>query len=77
MKSVATSVRVEALANGAWISSPGCHIPLRRMNDSHLVNALLKSLAAGDPEGIVLPLAAEVDRRGLRGMALEVAEKRS
>lgn len=47
------------------------------MPAAHLVNALLKSLACGDPKGITEPLAREVNRRGLEAVAFAEAEKRT
>lgn len=68
--------QAEALASGGWVTAHGRHIVLRTMNDSHLINALLKSLADKAPEDVVQPLAREVSRRGLRGAAMTEAERR-
>lgn len=57
-------------ANGTLVAIP-------RMLDGHLVNALLKALAAGEPEAVTRPLAAEVARRGLQPYAEAVAAERT
>lgn len=68
-----TQRKVGLLAAGSYPTSKGYVIRLGDMNDHHLVNALVRAVADGEPEGVVHPLAAEVDRRGLRGRAIERA----
>lgn len=75
--SISNKLQANALALGGYITGRGVHVRLRTMNDDHLVNALVKALAEERPESITTPLAAEVDRRGLRGRAIETVEKRS
>lgn len=69
--------RRKALEAGLWQKSNGEVIALCRMNDAHLINALLKSLAEGDPPASVAPLTKEVVRRNLYEAAMRVAEERS
>lgn len=67
--------KADLLAAGLYPTSKGFVLRLSEMNDSHLVNAYVKALAQADPEGVTQPLAAEVDRRGLRGRAIARAEE--
>lgn len=69
--------RAKALADGQYVYGDGHVATLASLHDAHLVNALLASLAAGEPAGITEPLTVEVDRRGLRGRAMEKAEQRT
>lgn len=73
-----TRDRASLLANGLWPRRNGEAMLLTEMNDHHLINALLKCLAAGDdPETIVEPLAREVNRRGLEADAMTEAARRT
>ena len=76
IKEPSVTSRAAALAAGLYQTSVGTFLPLREVNDYRLVNALLKALAAGEPDGVTVPLAAEVDRRGLRGLALATVADR-
>lgn len=69
--------RITALQAGLWQTHTGKVVRLRAMHDAHLVNALLKSLAEGEPRAITEPLSAEVVRRNLREMAIRMAEERA
>ena len=68
--------RAKALEAGQWQQHDGTFLPLRRMPDPHLVNALLRALAEREPVTITRPLAAEVRRRGLDNYALAQAAAR-
>ena len=59
------AARAEAIKKGIWLTKSGVRLPLRSLHDAHLINAYLKALAEGHPEGITRPLAVEVIRRGL------------
>src|SRR5688572_23274940 len=77
--------RVTALQAGQWQCGDGTFVPLRKMPDGHLVNALLKLLAdgPGDPldngydydqyNTVCDLLTREVARRNLQDYALAVA----
>lgn len=51
-------------------------MPIRRMADGHLVNALLKALAENRPADETDPLTAEVVKRGLVDRLLGEAQRR-
>lgn len=71
------ATRAKAAEAGLWETSAGEVVAIRKMNDGHLVNALLKELAAGDRhEAVVAALAGEVKRRRLEEFALAVAAER-
>ena len=76
MTRLSTHTRAKALEAGLWQTSKGTLISIYKMPDGHLVNALLKALAAGDPRSITRPLAAEITRRRLQDYAMRVAEER-
>ena len=73
----AAATRAKALEAGLWTTHRGAVVPLARLHDAHLVNALLRSLADAEPEGITGPLAAEVTRRGLADAAWAEAQRRT
>ena len=70
--------RIKAVEAGIWPKSDGTLMPVRKMPDGHLVNALLKELALGCDRSatVVRVLGAEVLRRNLRDYALAVAAER-
>lgn len=68
--------RVKMLEAGCWQGHDGRCVGLADMPAGHLVNALLKALAAGEPATITRPLAAEVARRRLQDYALRIAATR-
>lgn len=72
-----TACRAKALEAGLWQSADGTMIQVWKMRAPHLINALLKSLASGDPTTITQPLAREVQRRGLEAAAEAEARRRS
>jgi hypothetical protein len=69
--------RLKALEAGLWQRHDGRFVALRKMNDMHLINALLKALAEQEQRAITSALAAEVGRRKLQDVALQVAAERS
>ena len=69
--------RARAAECGLWQTSSGEMVRIRKMNDGHLVNALLKELQAPRRSaGAVRALSREVMRRRLRDFALAVAAER-
>lgn len=72
-----TACRAKALEAGLWQTADGSMTPVATMRGTHLINALLKSLAAGDPTTITQPLAREVKRRGLEPAAEAEARRRT
>lgn len=70
------ATRLKALEAGYYEGRAGRQ-HLGEMHRSHLINAVLHSLAANDPEGITRPLTEELVRRGLQDEALAEAERRS
>ena len=68
--------KADLIAVGLYPTSKGIVLRISDMNDAHLVNAFLKSLAQDEPETITTPLAAEVKRRNLEDYAREVASRR-
>lgn len=77
--SIVESLRRKAdlLAVGLYPSSKGYVIALAKMQDTHLVNALLKALEQQEPAEITEPLAAEVSRRNLNDYAQKIAQERT
>lgn len=69
-------LRAQAVAAGVWLTTHGQHVPLTKMVDTHLVNALLKAFEDQDGPEITLPLAREIKRRNLDEYALKLAAKR-
>lgn len=61
---------------GVYQRSNGRIVAIRSLDDHHLINALLRALAHGEPERVTRPLAAEIVRRGISEMALDVAAER-
>jgi hypothetical protein len=59
-----------------WQRADGEFEPLAKMHKDHLVNALLKALLDGDPDGITRPLATEIKRRRLKAYAFRVCKER-
>lgn len=74
---LSTSTRIKAAEAGLWQTSHGKCVAIVRMNDSHLVNALLKALSTGEPTPVTEALATEVARRQLVDYAYRVAEGRA
>lgn len=72
-----SSSKATALQAGMWQQHDGTFVSLRKMHDAHLINALLQALNGGSRKNIILPLTAEVVRRGLEEQAMTVAEQRS
>lgn len=70
------ATRAKAAEAGLYARSDGTVIRIRKMNNGHLVNALLSAVARGEPKAVRGALAAEVVRRGLRGAALQEGERR-
>jgi hypothetical protein len=68
--------RAQALKAGLWQSANGAMIPIERMPAPHLINALLKALAAAEPRSIIDPLTRELVRRGLEDAAMTAASRR-
>ena len=64
------------LAEAGFYQSRSGQLEIAAMPAGHLINALLRCLEQGDPEGVTAPLAAEVDRRGLAEAALARAAAR-
>lgn len=71
-----TTSRAAALACGWWQGHDGHFVHVQAMADAHLLNALLRALADGDPPTITHVLAEEVIRRGLESVALALAAAR-
>jgi hypothetical protein len=68
--------RLKALEAGLWTASDGSFVPIRQMHDAHLINTLLKALAAGVSPRYTRALAEEVNARGLRDAAFAEVERR-
>ena len=68
--------RAKALEAGIWQRHDGRFEKLRKMNNDHLVNALLRALLEGEPETITRPLAAEIKRRRLVRYAQRICAER-
>lgn len=71
-----TPCRAKALEAGLWQTSSGVMIRVEEMPAPHLINALLKALAAAEPRSIIDPLTRELVRRGLEDAALQEASRR-
>lgn len=67
--------RAHFVANDCWPTKSG-YMLLATMPGPHLINALLKALERGDPEGIADRLALWVKRRGLVDAAIAEVERR-
>lgn len=63
-------------AEAGWYESSKGLLQVRAMHDAHLVNALLRSLADGDPASVAVSLGLEVLRRNLWDVARAEAVRR-
>jgi hypothetical protein len=67
------AIRRLLAAAGAYQQHSGSVIGVRQMAGPHVVNALLRALREDAPAEVVRTLAAEVKRRGLEKLAMDIA----
>lgn len=73
---LAAACRAKALEAGIYVGRRNVE-RLHSMERTHLINAVLASLAANEAPEITGPLTSELVRRGLEGAAMREARRRT